>query len=58
MSQVDLPHRQRSGLRYALHILEGIDGIGIVHLNQNDVIRHKLVKRIIEAFDKEENNEQ
>lgn len=57
MSQVDLPHRQRSGLRYALTILDGIDGIGIVHLNQNDVIRHRLVKRIIEAFDKADNNE-
>jgi phosphate starvation-inducible protein PhoH and related proteins len=57
MTQVDLPSRQRSGLSYALRILQDVEGIGIVHLNQNDVIRHKLVKRIIEAFDKAEHNE-
>jgi phosphate starvation-inducible protein PhoH and related proteins len=56
MTQVDLPHRQRSGLSYALNILKDIEGIGIIELNQNDVIRHQLVKRIIEAFDKAENN--
>ncbi len=56
MTQVDLPHRQRSGLSYALKVLEGVEGIGVVELNQNDVIRHQLVKRIIEAFDKAENN--
>lgn len=54
MSQVDLPHRQRSGLSYALDILDGVEGIEIVRLSQNDVIRHTLVKRIIDAFDKAE----
>lgn len=54
MSQVDLPHRQRSGLSYALDILKDVEGIGIVRLNQNDVIRHTIVKRIIDAFDKAE----
>lgn len=57
MTQVDLPSRQRSGLSYALRILQDVEGIGIVQLNQNDVLRHKLVKRIIEAFDKAEHNE-
>jgi phosphate starvation-inducible PhoH-like protein len=51
MSQVDLPHRQRSGLSYALDVLKDVDGIGVVRLGQNDVIRHSLVKKIIEAFD-------
>lgn len=51
MSQVDLPKKQRSGLSYALDALRDVDGIGIVRLNQNDVIRHPLVKRIIDAFD-------
>jgi phosphate starvation-inducible PhoH-like protein len=37
----------------ALGLLEGVDGIAIVHLNGNDVIRHKLVKKIIIAFDKD-----
>jgi phosphate starvation-inducible PhoH-like protein len=54
MSQVDLPHRQRSGLAYALDILNDVEGIGIVRLTQSDVIRHNLVKRIIDAFDKAE----
>jgi phosphate starvation-inducible PhoH-like protein len=49
-SQVDLPSRQKSGLVRALEVLEGLEGIGIVHLDENDVIRHKLVKKIIKAF--------
>jgi phosphate starvation-inducible PhoH-like protein len=49
-SQVDLPSRQKSGLVRALEALEGVEGIGIVHLDENDVIRHKLVKKIIKAF--------
>ncbi len=54
MSQVDLPHRQRSGLSYALDVLKDVEGIGVVRLGQSDVIRHSLVKRIIDAFDKTE----
>jgi phosphate starvation-inducible PhoH-like protein len=54
MSQVDLPSKQKSGLAYALDVLKEIEGIGIVRLNQNDVIRHPLVKRIIDAFAKQE----
>lgn len=57
VSQVDLPYRQKSGLIYALTLLENIEGIGIVRLNQNDVIRHKLVRKIIDAFDKAENHD-
>lgn len=57
MSQVDLPHRQRSGLAYALDVLKEVEGIGIIRLGQNDVIRHSLVKRIIDAFDKAEQEE-
>lgn len=56
MSQIDLPRHQKSGLKYALDILDNIEGIGIIRLNQNDVIRHSLVKKIIEAFDNAENN--
>lgn len=54
MSQVDLPGRQRSGLAYALDVLKEVEGIGVVRLGQSDVIRHSLVKKIIEAFDKVE----
>lgn len=57
MSQVDLPHKQRSGLAYALDSLNGVEGIGVVRMGQADVIRHSLVKRIIDAFDKEDEKE-
>ncbi|SFT70017.1 phosphate starvation-inducible protein PhoH [Lishizhenia tianjinensis] len=56
-SQIDLPRKQKSGLIFALDVLKGIDGIGMIRLNQNDVIRHRIVKQIIEAFDKAEENE-
>ncbi len=51
MSQIDLPRQQKSGLAYALDTLDGVEGIGVVRLNQNDVLRHSLVKKIIEAFE-------
>lgn len=57
MSQVDLPHRQRSGLSYALDVLKDVEDIGVVYLGQNDVIRHSLVKKIIDAFEKVEAEE-
>ena len=57
MSQIDLPSKQRSGLSYALDALKGVEGIGVVRLNQNDVIRHPLVKKIIEACEKKEARE-
>jgi phosphate starvation-inducible PhoH-like protein len=54
MSQVDLPSKQRSGLSYALDVLKDVDEISVIRLGQSDVIRHRLVKKIIEAFDKAE----
>jgi phosphate starvation-inducible PhoH-like protein len=51
-TQVDLPVRQKSGLAEALRILKDVKGIGIVSLSGKDVIRHKLVKAIIEAYEK------
>lgn len=56
ISQIDLPKKQESGLTYAIDRLKNIDDIGIVRLNKNDVIRHKLVKKIIEALDHDETN--
>ena len=56
MTQIDLPPKAKSGLVEALHILSGVEGIGVVHLGQADIVRHKLVTRIVnayEAFDKE-----
>ena len=49
-SQIDLPRSQNSGLIKALTVLKDVEGIGIVELDENDVIRHTLVKRIIKAF--------
>ena len=51
-SQVDLPRGVRSGLSEALEILDGVDGIGIIHMNKKDIVRHRLVTRIVEAYDK------
>ena len=53
LTQIDLPRNMRSGLFTALRILNNIDGIGIVFLDEKDVVRHRLVKRIIKAYDKE-----
>ena len=55
ISQIDLPRKQTSGLVEALQILDEVEGISIVKLNDKDVIRHRLVKDIIKAYDREEN---
>ena len=51
MTQIDLPHSQKSGLIEALHILNDIEGIGVVNLDQRDIVRHKLVTRIVNAYE-------
>ncbi|MEO9806666.1 MAG: PhoH family protein [Reichenbachiella sp.] len=56
MTQIDLPIKQKSGLAESLKILKSVKGIGFVELDGKDVIRHKLVRSIIEAYDKEENS--
>ncbi|GAB4404456.1 MAG: PhoH family protein [Microscillaceae bacterium] len=53
-SQIDLPKKQKSGLVETLQILKGVPGIGFVELKAKDVVRHKLVKRIIDAYDRYE----
>ena len=50
ITQVDLPKNQRSGLKKAIQVLEGTKGIEIIFLDDQDVIRHHLVKKIIKAF--------
>jgi len=50
VTQIDLPKKQQSGLPTALRLLEGIEGIDIIHLSGGDVVRHKLVKRILAAY--------
>ena len=57
-TQIDLPRNQRSGLEKAVRILSGINGIGHIQLDETDVVRHKLVKAIIKAYDKEKLREE
>jgi phosphate starvation-inducible PhoH-like protein len=57
-SQIDLPRNQRSGLKEAVRILNEVKGIGFVELSEKDVVRHRLVRDIIEAYYKESNPDQ
>ena len=52
MTQIDLPREQKSGLKEALGILTGIEGIGVVELTRKDIVRNKLVTRIVNAYEK------
>ena len=54
MTQIDLPNSQKSGLVEALRILSGIEGIGVVELTKKDIVRHRLVTRIVQAYEAEE----
>lgn len=55
LTQIDLPRNTRSGLGEALKILQGVEGISVIHLDQSDIVRHKLVTRIVNAFNKYDN---
>ena len=60
MTQIDLPHTQKSGLIEALRVLDQLEGIGVVRLDRSDIVRHKLVTKIVNAYeqyDKESKNE-
>lgn len=52
VTQIDLPEGKPSGLKEAMKVLDGVDGVGICRLTQNDVVRHIMVQRIIEAYAK------
>ncbi len=52
LTQIDLPRQQLSGMKEAVTILEGIEGISIIKLGNKDIVRHKLVTRIVEAYNK------
>src|SRR5690606_37896534 len=58
MTQIDLPKNQKSGLFKASRILKNIDGIAHIQLDESDVVRHRLVKQIIRAYDKEQEREE
>jgi len=52
LTQIDLPAAQTSGLVQAMRILKGVRGISFVELGKKDIVRHKLVERIVEAYEK------
>lgn len=52
LTQVDLPMGVRSGIRDALEVIEGMPGVSLIHFTENDVIRHRLVQAIIQAYEK------
>lgn len=53
LTQVDLPRSTRSGLAEAVRILDGIEGISIVHFTDADIVRHPLVSEVVRAYDRE-----
>ena len=53
VTQIDLPPSQQSGLIHSMRVLRNIKGIGTVEFNKKDIVRHKLVQRIVEAYEKE-----
>jgi phosphate starvation-inducible PhoH-like protein len=55
--QIDLPRHTLSGLKEALLVLNNVNGVGIIHLDDKDVIRHRLVKKVIAAYKAIENND-
>ena len=56
-TQIDLPHTVQSGLIQALRILRGVKGIGIIEYEKKDIVRHPLVQRIVDAYEKREKEE-
>lgn len=54
MTQIDLPPSQLSGLKHALRVLKGVKGIGHIEFDKGDIVRHKLVQRIVDAYEKED----
>jgi phosphate starvation-inducible protein PhoH and related proteins len=52
VTQIDLPNRSNSGLIFAMKLLKHIEGISVIQFNKNDIVRHKLVRDIVEAYEK------
>ena len=54
-TQIDLPRKNDSGLLMAMRILTNIEGISIIKFDERDIVRHQLVRRIVRAYENEEN---
>ena len=57
LTQIDLPSYQQSGLLHALHVLHHVKGVGTIEFSKKDIVRHKLVQRIVDAYEKSEAKE-
>ena len=58
VTQVDLPHKSDSGLVRAMNTVKDIQGIGFVEFDRSDIVRHELVKHIVDAFDRQDKIEE
>ena len=58
ITQIDLPDKTRSGLTYALEVLKGVRGLSIIYFDERDIIRHRLVKLIVKAYEMNREKEQ
>lgn len=54
-TQIDLPKKNESGLLQAIRILSGIEGVSVIKFDERDIVRHKLVRKIVKAYEEEEN---
>jgi phosphate starvation-inducible PhoH-like protein len=52
ITQIDLPDAKKSGLIHAMNVLNGVEGIARIEFNKKDIVRHKLVQRIVDAYEK------
>ena len=52
ITQTDLPTGRLSGLRHAMQVLDGVPGVGFTHFTSRDVVRHPLVQRIVQAYER------
>jgi phosphate starvation-inducible PhoH-like protein len=53
VTQIDLPPGQKSGLNQAVQILDGVEGIGIVRMTRSDIVRHPVVQRVVDAYERD-----
>ncbi len=58
VTQVDLPRGTRSGLKHVIEVLQDVPGISFTHFKPKDVVRHPLVQRIVEAYERHESRQQ
>ena len=56
ITQIDLPRKEASGLKHALHILQDVKGVSVSYFNPRDVVRHPMVQHIVEAYEREKDD--